>query len=495
MKELIGFAVGAATGAAAAVLATAPEGRAFIDKVRADAEPELARAAVDLEPIARNVVRAAKLAMDDLGIATEGLRAWIAEAAAGVTPADVAAPSAEASPVPLLDAGIRRRTSRRSKSIRRAPRTASPKRPSAPIAPATHLPTGLPNPATQPHSPSRRSPVRRFLAQVVLNSLTIFVVLFLFSLLHISYTSPISGKLYDGPAFAIGTQPVLTILAFSAFLAIVEAVLRPVLLILSGRLLMRSMGLVMIAINVFLVLLTIYIAPGDFVVADPGWFWGTIIALVFTLLSGSLQIIVGVNRPHIDVSNRNAAIWRLLDRLPTPRRSKILENLRLLQVYDTVAAYGLEIGLEQTPLAGIRNRFQHLVGGADPEIARLSTPGKVRVMLQQLGPTYVKVGQMISSRAEALPPDWRDELRQAPEHGAAVPVRPGRGRARQGAGCDPRHALRHVRPRGARRGLARPGSSRHARRWHAGRRQDPAPGRPDDGHRRPRRDAGPRRCR
>ena len=254
--------------------------------------------------------------------------------------------------------------------------------------------------------------MRRFLAQVVLNALTIFVVLFLFSLLHISYTSPISGKAYDGPAFAIGTQPVLTIVAFSILLALVEAVLRPALLILSGRLLLRSMGLVMVAINVLLVLLTIYIAPGDFTIADPGWFWGTIIALVFTLLSSSLQVIVGVNRPHIDVSNRNGAIWRVLDRLPTPRRSKTLENLRLLQVYDTVAAYGLEIGLEQTPLAGIRNRFQHLVGGTDPEIARLSTPGKVRVMLQQLGPTYVKVGQMIASRAEALPPDWREELRK-----------------------------------------------------------------------------------
>jgi ubiquinone biosynthesis protein len=31
-------------------------------------------------------------------------------------------------------------------------------------------------------------------------------------------------------------------------------------------------------------------------------------------------------------------------------------------------------------------------------------------MLQQLGPTYVKIGQMVSSRAEALPPAWQEEL-------------------------------------------------------------------------------------
>jgi hypothetical protein len=105
VKELIGFAVGAATGAAAALLATAPEGRAFIDKVRQDAEPELAKTAEELEPIARNVVRAARLAMDDLGIATESLRAWIAEAAAGVVPPDGTTTPAEATATPLLEAG------------------------------------------------------------------------------------------------------------------------------------------------------------------------------------------------------------------------------------------------------------------------------------------------------------------------------------------------------------------------------------------------------
>ncbi len=43
-------------------------------------------------------------------------------------------------------------------------------------------------------------------------------------------------------------------------------------------------------------------------------------------------------------------------------------------------------------------------------IAGLSTPAQVRVMLQTLGPTFVKFGQMVSSRAEALPPDWQAEL-------------------------------------------------------------------------------------
>ena len=32
------------------------------------------------------------------------------------------------------------------------------------------------------------------------------------------------------------------------------------------------------------------------------------------------------------------------------------------------------------------------------------------MMLQQLGPTYVKIGQMMASRSDVLPPAWIDEL-------------------------------------------------------------------------------------
>jgi ubiquinone biosynthesis protein len=42
----------------------------------------------------------------------------------------------------------------------------------------------------------------------------------------------------------------------------------------------------------------------------------------------------------------------------------------------------------------------------DEPVEELSLPVKVRLMLQELGPTYVKMGQIISSRAEVLPAEW-----------------------------------------------------------------------------------------
>ena len=252
--------------------------------------------------------------------------------------------------------------------------------------------------------------MRRFVAQVVVNTLTILVVLLLFSLIQVDYTDPFTGVRFTGPALALGANPVLTLLFMAFFVALVGAFVRPIVLVLTGRLLLRSMGLILVVVNVVLVFVAGWLAPGEFVVASPTWFWGTLIALTFTLLASGINIVVGIDRPQIDMSDRQRAIWRFLDRLPTPRRSKLVENLRLIQVYNTVASFGFEIGLESTPVAVIRDRFQKYIGGMNRELAELSTPAKVRVMLQQLGPTYVKIGQMVSSRAEALPAAWQEEL-------------------------------------------------------------------------------------
>ena len=40
----------------------------------------------------------------------------------------------------------------------------------------------------------------------------------------------------------------------------------------------------------------------------------------------------------------------------------------------------------------------------------MTTPQKARLMLEQLGPMYVKVGQIVSSQSLALPEEWSAEL-------------------------------------------------------------------------------------
>jgi ubiquinone biosynthesis protein len=252
--------------------------------------------------------------------------------------------------------------------------------------------------------------MRRFVVQFLINVVAIAVVVLLFSLIHVTYTDPTTGQAFKGPVIDLGDHPWWFLFSFALLIAVLNAVIRPVILLLTGRWLIRSFGLLLVVTDVIIIWLASRIDAVDFTLASPSWFWGLTAALIIVGLAAFGQAVLGVDRPHIDVSDRQRAIWRVLDRLPTPRRSAIVENLRLMQVYETISAFGLEIGLERGPLAGVRAWAQGFLRSADPRLEGLSPPAKVRVMLQQLGPTYVKIGQMAASRSEALPPGWADEL-------------------------------------------------------------------------------------
>jgi ubiquinone biosynthesis protein len=45
-------------------------------------------------------------------------------------------------------------------------------------------------------------------------------------------------------------------------------------------------------------------------------------------------------------------------------------------------------------------------------IRSLTLPEKVRYMIQELGPTFVKFGQIVSSRTTDLPPEWQEQLQK-----------------------------------------------------------------------------------
>jgi ubiquinone biosynthesis protein len=57
-----------------------------------------------------------------------------------------------------------------------------------------------------------------------------------------------------------------------------------------------------------------------------------------------------------------------------------------------------------------RRRLQRWIYQLDAVPPRLSSAERTRIMLEGLGPTYVKLGQIVSSQASTLPDDWRHEL-------------------------------------------------------------------------------------
>ncbi len=89
-------------------------------------------------------------------------------------------------------------------------------------------------------------------------------------------------------------------------------------------------------------------------------------------------------------------------------KDRFHERQRLLQVYDVFLRYGADGAFDRGTLGDFRRFIQSRLYGV--QLEPLSSAEKARLMLQELGPTYVKLGQIVSSRADALPSDWEAEL-------------------------------------------------------------------------------------
>ena len=268
---------------------------------------------------------------------------------------------------------------------------------------------------TDPATPERRWPwLRPLLVRGLVNAVTLLVALLVLSLIRLPGQDTQGRYILDEPLLEIGNAGLLDLVLIGLSLAIVSTFVRPVLTALTGSLVFRTYGLVVLVVDVIVFWLAIelvaFITDIQVALPDPRLVWLFVVALGISLLLLAVETLLGLNRPRLEDAGEEQPLWRLLDRLPLSGRSRLVENLRLSQVRQIVVQYGLDISLVGTPLARFRGVADRLLGRDPDEFASLSTPAKVRLMLQQLGPTYVKVGQMVSSRADVLPEAWRTEL-------------------------------------------------------------------------------------
>ncbi len=89
---------------------------------------------------------------------------------------------------------------------------------------------------------------------------------------------------------------------------------------------------------------------------------------------------------------------------------RMRERKRLLQTYDVFVHYGTDFVFDRGLIGNFRRRMQQLIHRPPYRLEPLEPPQKVRLMLQELGPTYVKMGQIVSSQSAVLPTDWAKEL-------------------------------------------------------------------------------------
>jgi ubiquinone biosynthesis protein len=90
---------------------------------------------------------------------------------------------------------------------------------------------------------------------------------------------------------------------------------------------------------------------------------------------------------------------------------------RYAQIMDVLSKYGFNIGLER--LFPGRGRFRLSTMGKTAETSTVYE--RIRLALEELGPTFVKFGQIMSTRTELLPPEMIDQLKKLQDHAKPVP--------------------------------------------------------------------------
>jgi ubiquinone biosynthesis protein len=86
---------------------------------------------------------------------------------------------------------------------------------------------------------------------------------------------------------------------------------------------------------------------------------------------------------------------------------RINRNIRSIRRYINIvrvlSTYGFDQALEMIGLADVVVRSRKLFRRSVPDLARLTSAERMRLALEELGPTFVKLGQILSTRPDVVP--------------------------------------------------------------------------------------------
>jgi ubiquinone biosynthesis protein len=108
---------------------------------------------------------------------------------------------------------------------------------------------------------------------------------------------------------------------------------------------------------------------------------------------------------------------------PFPLRHRIAEIVRVRRITEVLVRNGLGFMVEQLALDRfLPHIWRRQAGRADRAVSRLTVPERLRRTLEELGATYVKLGQLLSGRGDLLPPDYISELSKLLDAAPPVPI-------------------------------------------------------------------------
>ncbi|MGI9643230.1 MAG: AarF/UbiB family protein [Acidimicrobiia bacterium] len=212
---------------------------------------------------------------------------------------------------------------------------------------------------------------------------------------------------------------------------LLNAFVRPVLDLLLMPFVVQTYGLVVALVDIVIFGLLVWFAGS----LEASSVWQVLVGgMVLGLLRLAGIGFLGLTPPVVEDRGRGPVTsFELL------RFSKVAEErLRLLRVRQALQVHGIDALFDgDGSIAQFRRRLQTWLWQPENPLVRLPPPVRFRLLLQDLGPTYVKIGQIVSSRARTLPVAWQEELEKLQSDVAFFPYEQARDRIIAELGAPP----------------------------------------------------------
>ena len=91
---------------------------------------------------------------------------------------------------------------------------------------------------------------------------------------------------------------------------------------------------------------------------------------------------------------------------------------RMREIIAILTKYGLGEFVQRIKLSSQSG----VEGGSAPESRYMSTPRRFRMAFEELGPTFVKLGQVLSTRVDIFSAEWIEEFERLQSNVAPIPI-------------------------------------------------------------------------
>ena len=122
--------------------------------------------------------------------------------------------------------------------------------------------------------------------------------------------------------------------------------LRPIIVLFTGRLVIRSLGFFLVVIYAIILAILAWLFQWNISSVVVLLWGGFVVGMTLALLDA----LFGVSRPLIGQVTEESIWWKRLLKFSGNRSNRLIVNLRFQQLYDLIFRYLTEIGLDQVPV-------------------------------------------------------------------------------------------------------------------------------------------------